>query len=136
MVEVDFDQKLYHTVYNPDPDFPAMHPDAGGWSFPQAKIHPEDQTLLEQMARFLQTEFLEDGMYRCSFHYRAWNPRVSEYQRCHVTVLRLDTGDTHRHSALVVWRREPESVDPGTEMLAESAFRLCQELFSSSFGIF
>ena len=119
VVEVDFDQKLYHTVYNPDPDFPAMHPDAGGWAFPQAKIHPEDQTLLEQMARFLQTEFLEDGMYRCSFHYRAWNPRVSEYQRCHVTVLRLDTGDTHRRSALVVWRREPEGVDPGTEMLAE-----------------
>ena len=119
VVEVDFDQKLYHTVYNPDPDFPAMYPDAGGWAFPQAKIHPEDQALLEQMARFLQTEFLEDGMYRCSFHYRAWNPRVSEYQRCHVTVLRLDTGDTHRHSALVVWRRDPESVDPGTEMLAE-----------------
>ena len=51
VVEVDFDQKLHHTVYNPDPDFPAMHPDAGGWAFPQAKIHPEDQTLLEQMAQ-------------------------------------------------------------------------------------
>ena len=49
----------------------------------------------------------------------AFSPRLSEYQRCHVTVLRLDTGDAGQHSALVVWRREPESVDPGTEMLAE-----------------
>ena len=119
VVEVDFDQKLHHTVYNPDPDFPAMHPDAGGWSFPQAKIHPEDQALLERMARFLRTEFLEDGMYRCGFYYRAWNPRLSEYQRCHVTVLRLDTGDAGQHSALVVWRREPGRADPGTEMLAD-----------------
>ena len=119
VVEVDFDQKLHHTVYNPDPDFPAMHPDAGGWSFPQAKIHPEDQALLERMARFLRTEFLEDGMYRCGFYYRAWNPRLSEYQRCHVTVLRLDTGDAGQHSALVVWRREPGRTDPGTEMLAD-----------------
>ena len=119
VVEVDFDQKLHHTVYNPDPDFPAMHPDAGGWPFPQAKIHPEDQALLERMARFLRTEFLEDGMYRCGFYYRAWNPRRSEYQRCHVTVLRLDTGDAGQHSALVVWRREPGRADPGTEMLAD-----------------
>lgn len=119
VVEVDFDQKLHHTVYNPDPDFPAMHPDAGGWPFPQAKIHPEDQALLERMARFLRTEFLEDGMYRCGFYYRAWNPRLSEYQRCHVTVLRLDTGDAGQHSALVVWRREPGRADPGTEMLAD-----------------
>lgn len=119
VVEVDFDQKLHHTVYNPDPDFQAMYPDTGTLTFPRAKIHPEDEALLERMTHFLQTEFLEDGMYRCSFHYRAMNPRVSEYQRCHVTVLRLDTGDASRHSALVVWRREPEGADPGTEMLAE-----------------
>lgn len=116
VMEVDMTNGVYHVVYMPDSAFELLR---SGSSFAEsvanfadALVHPDDRGLVKKLSGRYMEAFFENGLTRRSYRFRVFNPLTEKYRWCQITLLRIDCGQPHQCSALVIWQPETESAAP------------------------
>lgn len=116
VMEVDVSNDFYHVVYMPDNTFELLR---SGNSFKESilnfaeeLVHPEDRELVMKLSDTYMEAFFENGLNRRSYRFRILNQMSGQYRWCQATLLRIDSGNPHQHSALLVWQTEVEAVAP------------------------
>jgi len=123
VLELDLDNKLYHVVYNPNPDLDSIIPTA---SFEQVvdhlhytNIHPEDVATVEKIHRFLAEDFFRLNLRRKSFPLRVFSPTAQAYHLYDLTFLRVNTDNADQRIVIAVWHRS-EDGDIGQSAVVSS----------------
>lgn len=107
LIELDVDNKVYHVVYNPNPDFVAMLSNA---SFDEIAvrlmnggIHPEDATSIDQMQSMFSDILFRQNQRKCTFRCRIYSPPHGEYHPYEVTLMRVNTRNLAQRIVLAVF---------------------------------
>ncbi len=116
VVEIDLEQRAYHTVYNPFPDFMPLpkgfFEDRENTLDDFAQVHPDDRAASLEALHFLENEFVQRGLRRHSFVQRVMTGD-GDYVSCRVTFIRTEVRGPRRHKALIIWSpvdREPVAI--------------------------
>lgn len=110
VIEFDLDNKIYHVVYNPNPDVEALifnAPFEEVMTRLSAGIHPEDRAKSEADI-FLTGEFFRQNLHKKTITCRIYSPAQAEYIPFEVTLLRVNTQNMDRRVTLVVFHRLAE----------------------------
>lgn len=107
VIEMDLDNRIYHVVYNPNPDFVALLENT---TFEQLSeriigecVHPEDaQEVAAQYATGM-TQLFRQGSRKYSFRCRLFSPPHQEYRFYEITFQRLNTGNPEQRMVLVIF---------------------------------
>ena len=115
VLELDLDNRLYHVVYNPNPDLDAIIPfapfDRMIDQLRHSNIHPEDVDTVEEMRYFLTEDFFRLNLRRKTFRLRVFSPTAQEYYLYDLTFLRVNTDNADQHIVIAIWHRsEDESI--------------------------
>ena len=107
LIELDVDNKVYHVVYNPHPDFVSLLSNA---SFDEISarmmlggIHPDDATSIDQMQSMFSKLLFRENQRKCAFRCRIYSPPHDEYLPYEVTLLRVNTQNTAQRIVLAVF---------------------------------
>ena len=123
VLELDLDNKLYHVVYNPNPDLDAIIPfapfDKIIDQLRYTNIHPEDVDTVEEMRYFLTEDFFRLNLRRKSFRLRVFSPTAQEYHLYDLTFLRVNTDNADQRILIAIWHR-PEEESPGRSVVVSS----------------
>jgi len=108
VIEADMASKLYHVVYNPNPEFRVM-PDISGDIFDylaqNATIHPEDRELADSLQQYYETEFFPSDLHRRTFRLRLYSHYRSRFIPYEFTTLRVNTQVEEQRILLIIIRR-------------------------------
>ncbi len=145
VIEFDLDNRLYHVVYSPDPDFDALIFNA---SFDEIAarlidngVHPDDRsTVSAELGQFFSGDFFRQDLRKKSILCRIFSPIQADHLPYEVTMLRVNTQNSDQRILLMVFhritgtepRREatlPDSVyeSPALYGLVSSALRCCSD---------
>ncbi|MBO5667119.1 MAG: diguanylate cyclase, partial [Firmicutes bacterium] len=130
IMELDLDNEIYHIVYNPDPDFDAATSHA---SFSDmvaylrdARIHPEEVSLVDEINEFIKTAFFDTNLRRKSFSLRLSSAVTGTYQRYELTFLKINSGTDDNRFLTAIWHKldqeERIAVSPSEEEDLTSEF--------------
>ena len=108
LMEVDVDRQLFHLIYNPYPEWASLQ-EMNSLADVQALIfrefiHPEDR---EKMEWFLNQElprFLEEGLRRMHYHFRAKGEDAAG-ELFELTLMRVNPMDNHRRTLGVLVKK-------------------------------
>ncbi len=115
VIELDVDNRIYHVVNNPNPDFISLLADAGFDELTirmmESGVHPEDvQDILQMQQDFAQRLFVQNQP-KCVFRCRIFNPPRNAYLPYVVTLLRVNTENPKQRVVLAVFH-QLEEVQP------------------------
>ena len=107
VIEMDLDNRIYHVVYNPNPDFVALLENT---TFEQLSeriigrcVHPEDaQEVAAQYATGM-TQLFRQGFRKHSFGCRMFSPAHDAYRPYEITFQRLNTGNPDQRMVMVIF---------------------------------
>jgi len=123
VLELDLDNRLYHVVYNPNPDLDAIIPfapfDRMIDQLRHSNIHPEDVDTVEEMRYFLTEDFFRLNLRRKTFRLRVFSPTVQEYHLYDLTFLRVNTDNADQRIVIAIWHR-PEDEGIGQSVVISS----------------
>ncbi len=123
VLELDLDNRLYHVVYNPNPDLDAIIPfapfDKMIEQLRHSNIHPEDVDTVEEMRYFLTEDFFRLNLRRKTFRLRVFSPTVQEYHLYDLTFLRVNTDNADQRIVIAIWHR-PEDEGIGQSVVISS----------------
>ena len=118
VIELDVDNKIFHVVYNPNPDFSSMLSNA---SFDELAIrmmdsgvHPEDVDDVKQMQRGFARRLFVENQPKCVFRCRIFNPPRNVYLPYVVTLLRVNTENPKQRVVLAVFHSMEENAPLST----------------------
>jgi len=107
VIEMDLDNRIYHVVYNPNPDFVALLENT---TFEQLSeriigecVHPEDTQEVAVKYATGMTQLFRQGSRKYSFHCRLFSPPHAEYRFYEITFQRLNTGNPEQRMVLVIF---------------------------------
>jgi putative two-component system response regulator len=140
VMELDVGQKVYHVIYNPDPDLEALVSNASfdemaDWLVRDG-MHPEGIDSVQELRRIFSEDLFQKHIRRRSFCCQIFSHSRGVYQPYEVTVLRLDTGNPQQLYLLAVFRKteepqpaeaqqEPSLRQPLLQNLLDGALRCC-----------
>ena len=114
VVELDLDNRIYHLVYNPNPDFMLMMGDHSLESFFEKLlhkgIHPEDIGNTENIQQLLYQDLFQQGLRKRTIYCRLFSPPDGHYHPYEITVLRVNTENPSQRILLTVFHRETDNV--------------------------
>lgn len=108
IVELNMDDKVFHTVYNPDV---VIEPILANHSIDEMMkllmmgIHPEDRAAAEVVQQCFEEEFFTSPRRRVSCVLRLFSMTDDGYRTYRITVLKINTRNEQQRSALMVLHR-------------------------------
>jgi len=109
ILELDLDNELYHVVYNPNPDFDSIVPNA---SFDKivdilrvSELYPGDEQVVDEMERFIMEDFFESNLRRKSFFLRIFSKVIGTYQAYELIFLKIHTGGSGQRIVTAIWHK-------------------------------
>jgi len=113
LIELDVDNKVYHVVYNPNPDFVSMLSNADfdeiALRLMAGGLHPEDVTSIDQMQAQFSRLLFRENQRKCVFRCRIYSPPHDAYHPYEVTLLRVDTQNVAQRIVLALFRNLNQS---------------------------
>ena len=107
IIELDVDNKVYHVVYNPNPDFVSMLSNA---SFDEIAVrllagglHPEDANTVDELQALFAELLFRQNRRKCAFRCRIYSPPKDEYLPYQVTLLRVNTRNVAQRIVLALF---------------------------------
>lgn len=113
VIELDVDNKVYHVVHNPNPDFISLLSNASfhelAFRMMESGVHPEDvEDVLQLQREFSQRLFVQNQP-KCVFRCRIFNPPRNAYLPYEVTLLRVNTENPKQRVVLAVFHHLEEA---------------------------
>lgn len=113
VIELDVDNKVYHVVHNPNPDFISLLSNASfhelAFRMMESGVHPEDvEDVLQLQRNFGQRLFVQNQP-KCVFRCRIFNPPRNVYLPYEVTLLRVNTENPKQRVVLAVFHHLEEA---------------------------
>lgn len=107
VIEMELDNRIYHVVYNPNPDFVALLENT---PFEQLSdrivnecVHPEDAQEVAIKYATGMTQLFRQGSRKHSFRCRMFSPPHEEYRYYEITFQRLNTGNPDQRMVVVIF---------------------------------
>ena len=107
VIEMDLDNRIYHVVYNPNPDFVTL---LGNTTFEQLSeriigeyVHPEDAQEVAAQYSNGMIQLFRQGSRKHSFRCRLFSPAHDEYRAYEITFQRLATGNANQRMVVVIF---------------------------------
>ena len=95
IIELDVDNRVFHVVYNPNPDFVSLLSDCSfdelGIRLMQEGIHPQDVDNMSRMQDMFSQKLFVQNQRKYSFRCRLYNPMQNVYSPYEITLLRANT---------------------------------------------
>lgn len=112
IMELDVDNRVYHIVYNPNPDFLSVMADTSfegiSESLIRRGVHPEDVESMSQMRGIFAQKLFVQNQRKCMFRCRIYNPVCEAYQAYEITLLRVNTEKAGRRIVIAVFHNAEE----------------------------
>ena len=112
VIEADLGSRLYHVVYNPNPEFrviPDISVDIFEYLAHNATFHPDDKELADSLQQYYETEFFPSELHRRTFRLRIYSPYQSRYIPYEFTTLRINTQVKEQRTLLIIIRRTEDN---------------------------
>lgn len=129
VIELDVDNRIFHVVYNPNPDFTMLLSnttfDELGEQMLACGIHPEGAEDLKQMQMEFSRQLFVMKRLKHTFRCQIFSPPHNAYHPYEVTLLRVNTGSSNHRVILAVFHnlykeeQKPRSAATGS-LLEES----------------
>ena len=107
VIELDVDNKVYHVVNNPNPDFISLLSNADfdelAFRMMDSGVHPEDVDDVLQMQKSFSRQLFAENQSKCTFRCRIFNPPQNAYLPYLVTLLRVNTENPKQRVVLAVF---------------------------------
>lgn len=107
VIEMDLDNRIYHVVYNPNPDFVSLLENT---PFDQLShriihecVHPEDAQDVAANYAAGMTQLFRQGFRKYSFPCRLFSPPQEAYHSYEITFQRLNTGNPTQRMVVVIF---------------------------------
>ncbi len=111
VLELDLDQRLYHVVYNPNPDLDTLLLTT---SFDEITrrlrggiIHPNDMGVADEIEHTISEDFFRLNLRRASFFMRVFSPTIDDYEVYELIFLRVNTANPQQRILIAVWHKSP-----------------------------
>ena len=109
LMELDMDQKLFHLIYNPYPEFVDLRQVTSFRELERLALDtlvvPSQREQLRRLIREGIPQFFRDGLRRVNQHFRFRSAYVPEGEEFVVTLLRIRPAETQRHTLALLCRR-------------------------------
>ena len=110
VVELDLDNRIYHMVYNPNPDFMMLMGNNSLEEFFEKLlhegVHPEDAKNTENIQELLYRDLFQQNLRKRTIHCRLFCPPDGQYHPYEITVLRVNTENSSQRVLLTVFHKE------------------------------
>ena len=110
VVELDLDNRVYHMVYNPNPDFMLLMDNASLEDFFERHlptgIHPEDIKQIGNVHDLLYRDLFQQNQRKRTIHCRLFSPPDGQYYPYEINALRVNTGNPSQRIMLMVFHKE------------------------------
>jgi len=113
VVELDLDNRIYHMVYNPNPDFMLLMDNASLEDFFEQllhkNIHPEDARDSADLQELLYRDLFQQNLRKHTIHCRLFCPPKGRYDPYEITALRVNTENSSQRILLMVFHKKSSS---------------------------
>ncbi len=110
VIEMDLNARLYHVVYNPNPDFVTIFSET---SFDELSdriirnaMHPDDAPRASQQYGEGMTRLFRQGGRKYTFHCRMYSPPHEQYYPYEITLQRINTDQSDQRMVLVIFSNQ------------------------------
>lgn len=107
VIELDIDSKVYHVVYNPNPDFVSLFANADfddiSHRLMEEGVHPEDALTMAEMRSQIAQKLFINNQRKCSFRCRMYSPPHGRFFPYEITILRVNTDNPTQRIVLAVF---------------------------------
>jgi len=115
VIELDVDNRNYHVVYNPDPDFVSLFANA---SFEELSLrlmqdgaHPAGLQEIGQMQQVFREKLFQQGQRKCSFRCNIFSHLYGDYFPYEITLLRVNTSMPNQRIVLAIFHNLEQKSD-------------------------
>jgi len=112
VIEADICAKLYHVVYNPNPELSLLPQETYTDFFTQLvqnpDLHPDDRKTAIELKDFYENEFFTTELFRRNFRLRLYSTSKSRYIPYSFTTLRVNTQVSNQRSVIFIIRPDSE----------------------------
>ncbi len=126
VIEFDLDSKLYHVVYNPNPDFEPLLLNAPYEQVTQRLLndaaHPDDREEVVSLLHSFSRDFLALDLRRKMFRCRLYSSSMGEYLPYEISLLRVNTQNADQRIVIVVFHKVDSDAPGGAVDLNDSPF--------------
>ena len=109
VVELDLDNRIYHMVYNPNPDFMLMMGNNSLEEFFEKLlhegVHPEDAKNTDNIQELLYRDLFQHNLRKRTIRCRLFCPPDGQYHPYEITVLRVNTENPSQRVLLTVFHK-------------------------------
>jgi len=116
IIELDVDNRAYHVVYNPDPDFVAIFAHASFEEMSQQLMHdgafPANSKSMAEMQQHIREKLFVQNQRKFSFRCRIFSHLYDEYFPYEITILRVNTGIPDQRILIAVFHNLEDSPAP------------------------
>ena len=107
VIEMDLENRIYHVVYNPNPDFVTLLEntpyDRVSDRIISECVHPEEAKEVAIKYATGMTQLFRQGFRKYSFTCRLFSPPHEEYRPYEITFQRLNTGNSDQRMMVVIF---------------------------------
>ena len=107
VIEMDLENRIYHVVYNPNPDFVSLLEntpfDRLSDRIIRECVHPEESKEVAVKYATGMTQLFRQGSRKYSFTCRLFSPPHEEYRLYEITFQRLNTGNPDQRMMVVIF---------------------------------
>lgn len=123
VIELDVDNRTFHVVHNPNPDFVSILSNASfdeiGLRMMEEGIHPEDVSSTAQLQELFSRKLFRQNQRKCSFRCRMYNPVQDAYHPYEVTLLRVNTENPSQRIVLAIFHDMKDGTNTPSEKMKE-----------------
>ena len=107
VIELDVENRNYHVIYNPDPDFVTLFNNASFEEMAERLMadgaHPEDMESMQQMHRHLRQKLFGQNLRKVSFRCRIFSHLYETYYPYEITLLRVHSEAPEQRIVLAIF---------------------------------
>ncbi len=109
VIEMDLDDRIYHVVYSPNPDFTALFADASFEKLPKRllreAVHPEDAALVAERYGEGMLKLFRQRAQTFRLRCRMYSPSQGQYHPYEITLQRIHSQDDSQRMLLVIFHQ-------------------------------
>ena len=118
VIELDVDNRTYHVVYNPDPDFVTLFTNASFEEMSRQLMrdgaHPENTDSMEQLQQQLGEKLFRQNKRKISFRCRIFSHLYGEHFPYEITILRVNTGIPDQRILIAIFHNLEDTIPSNT----------------------
>ncbi len=127
VIEADMASRLYHVVYNPNPEFAlsqGVHSDIFAYLAQHSDLHPDDAEIMAETQAYFDDKFFTAELHRRNFRLRFYSTSHRTYIPYDFTVLRVNTKVKEQRTVIILIRKAENTGAVFTPTSARSSLAL------------